>query len=120
MIEHYLVRHEYAATLMASGFARSTGEVGVALTVPGPGASNASTGILEAFTDSVPVLLITGQSDSKFYDKHPSKMFHGLDQMSFFRLVPMRMRSRMSSQLKLPAYNPLNMLSRTLESFTIW
>ena len=59
VIEHYLVRHEYAATLMASGFARSTGEVGVALTVPGPGASNASTGILEAFTDSVPVLLIT-------------------------------------------------------------
>ena len=87
VIEHYLVRHEYAATLMASGFARSTGEVGVALTVPGPGASNASTGILEAFTDSVPVLLITGQSDSKFYDKHPSKMFHGLDQMSFFKPI---------------------------------
>ena len=37
-IDHYLVRHEYAATQMADGFARSTGEVGVALTVPGPGA----------------------------------------------------------------------------------
>jgi len=57
------------------------------LTVPGPGASNASTGILEAFTDCVPVLLITGQSDSKFYTKDPSKMFHGLDQMSFFRAI---------------------------------
>ena len=42
-IDHYLVRHEYAATQMADGFARSTGEVGVAITVPGPGASNAST-----------------------------------------------------------------------------
>ena len=84
-IEHFLVRHEYSATHMADGFARSTGEVGVALTVPGPGASNASTGILEAFTDCVPVLLITGQSDSKFYTKHPSKMFHGLDQMQFFK-----------------------------------
>ena len=87
VIEHYLVRHEYSATLMADGYARSTGEVGVALTVPGPGASNASTGILEAFTDCVPVLLITGQSDSKFYTKHPSKMFHGLDQMQFFKPI---------------------------------
>ena len=43
-IDHYLVRHEYAATQMADGFARATGEVGVAITVPGPGASNASTG----------------------------------------------------------------------------
>jgi acetolactate synthase-1/2/3 large subunit len=84
VIDHYLVRHEYAATQMADGYARSTGEVGVALTVPGPGASNASTGILEAFTDRVPVLLITGQSDSRFYTRDPGKMFHGLDQMSFF------------------------------------
>ena len=86
-IDHYLVRHEYAATQMADGFARSTGEVGVALTVPGPGASNASTGILEAYTDCVPVLLITGQSDSRFYDKHQAKMFHGLDQMKFFEPI---------------------------------
>ena len=83
-INHFLVRHEYSATLMADGFARATGEVGVAITVPGPGASNASTGILEAFTDCVPVLLITGQSHSDFYSRHPSKMFHGLDQMRFF------------------------------------
>ena len=84
VIDHYLVRHECAAAQMADGYARSTGEVGVVLTVPGPGASNASTGILEAFTDCVPVLLITGQSDSEFYTKDPNKMFHGLDQMSFF------------------------------------
>ena len=84
VIDHYLVRHEYAATLMADGFARSTGEVGVALTVPGPGASNASTGILEAYTDCVPVLLITGQSDTAYSGRDPAKMFHGLDQMRFF------------------------------------
>ena len=83
-IAHYLVRHEYAATQMADGFARATGDVGVAITVPGPGASNASTGILEAFTDCAPVLLITGQSDTSLYSKAPSKMFHGLDQMRFF------------------------------------
>jgi acetolactate synthase-1/2/3 large subunit len=84
VIDHYLVRHEYAATVMADGFARSTGEVGVALTVPGPGASNASTGILEAYTDCVPVLLITGQSDTAYSGRDPAKMFHGLDQMRFF------------------------------------
>ena len=86
-IDHYLVRHEYAATQMADGYARATGEPGVAITVPGPGASNASTGILEAFTDCAPVLLITGQSDSSLYSKHPSKMFHGLDQMRFFESI---------------------------------
>ncbi len=87
VIAPYLVRHEYAATQMADGFARATGEPGVAITVPGPGASNASTGILEAFTDCSPVLLLTGQSDSRFYSKHPSKMFHGLDQMRFFEPI---------------------------------
>jgi acetolactate synthase-1/2/3 large subunit len=86
-IDHYLVRHEYAATLMAHGFARTTGDVGVALTVPGPGATNAATGLLEAFTDCVPVLLITGQSHSRFYKTDPAKMFHGLDQMSMFRPI---------------------------------
>ena len=86
-IKHYLVRHENAATLIADGYARSSGEVGVALTVPGPGASNASTGLLEAFTDCVPVLLITGQSDSSLYARDPSKMFHGLNQMRFFEPI---------------------------------
>lgn len=83
-IKPYLVRHEYSATMMADGYARATGDVGVAITVPGPGASNASTGILEAYTDCIPVLLITGQSHSETYSRHPSKMFHGLDQMRFF------------------------------------
>lgn len=86
-ISHYLVRHEYSATQMADGFARATGDVGVAITVPGPGASNASTGILEAYTDCIPVLLITGQSHSDSYNRHPSKMFHGLDQMRFFEPI---------------------------------
>lgn len=86
-INHYLVRHEYSATLMADGYARATGEVGVAITVPGPGASNASTGILEAYTDCIPVLLITGQSHTDFYSRDQSKMFHGLDQMRFFEPI---------------------------------
>ena len=86
-IDHVLVRHEYAASVMADGYARATGDVGVALTVPGPGASNASTGLLQAYTDCVPVLLITGQHESKHYRRDPSKHFHGLDQMSFFEPI---------------------------------
>ena len=86
-IDHYLVRHEYGATVMADGYARASGDVGVALTVPGPGASNASTGLLQAYTDCVPVLLITGQHDSRHYSRDPAKLFHGLDQMAFFEPI---------------------------------
>ena len=86
-IDHYLVRHEYSATIAADGFARATGDVGVAITVPGPGASNASTGVLEAFTDCVPVLLITGQSETRLYERDSAKQFHGLDQMRFFEPI---------------------------------
>ena len=86
-IDHYLIRHEYAAAAMADGYARATGEIGVALTVPGPGASNASTGLLQAYTDCVPVLLVTGQSESRHYTRDPGKLFHGLDQMRFFEPI---------------------------------
>src|SRR2546428_4543895 len=62
-IQHVLVRNEQAATMMAGGFARATGEGGVAVTVPGPGASNAATRIADALNDFQPVLLITGGFD---------------------------------------------------------
>jgi acetolactate synthase-1/2/3 large subunit len=86
-ISHYLVRNEQAATMMAGGFARASGEVGVALTVPGPGASNAATGIGDAFTDCQPVLLVTGGVERFMQHRDRSKMFHGLDQQSFFRPI---------------------------------
>lgn len=86
-IQHYLIRNEQAATLMAGGFARATGEVGVAMTVPGPGATNASTGIGDAFTDCQPVLLITGGFERFMDHRDRSKLFHGLDQASFFRPI---------------------------------
>ena len=55
-----LVRHEQAAVHAADGFARATGEVGVAL-VTGPGLTNAVTGIATAYTDSIPLVVISGQ-----------------------------------------------------------
>ncbi len=60
-ITHYLVRHEQGAVHMAEGYARSTGRVGVALVTSGPGATNAVTGIANAYMDSTPLVVITGQ-----------------------------------------------------------
>ncbi|HBO37092.1 MAG TPA: acetolactate synthase 3 large subunit [Pasteurellaceae bacterium] len=63
-IEHILVRHEQAAVHMADGYARSTGEVGCVLVTSGPGATNSITGIATAYSDSVPLVIITGQVPS--------------------------------------------------------
>jgi acetolactate synthase-1/2/3 large subunit len=60
-IEHVLVRHEQAAVHAADGYARATGEVGVALVTSGPGVTNAITGIATAYMDSIPMVIITGQ-----------------------------------------------------------
>src|ERR1043166_3653632 len=60
-ITHYLVRHEQGAVHMAEGYARATGRVGVVLVTSGPGATNAVTGIANAYMDSTPLAVITGQ-----------------------------------------------------------
>ncbi|WP_374320725.1 acetolactate synthase 3 catalytic subunit [Aquabacterium sp.] len=60
-IEHVLVRHEQAAVHAADGYARATGDVGVALVTSGPGVTNAITGIATAYMDSIPMVVITGQ-----------------------------------------------------------
>lgn len=60
-IRHILTRHEQAAVHAADGYARVTGRPGVALVTSGPGATNAVTGIANAFMDSVPLVVLTGQ-----------------------------------------------------------
>ena len=64
-IHHVLVRHEQGATHMADGYARASGQVGVAVATSGPGATNMVTGIATAMLDSSPVVCITGQVGSK-------------------------------------------------------
>lgn len=59
--EHILTRHEQAAVHAADAYARTSGKVGVALVTSGPGATNAITGIATAYTDSVPIVVISGQ-----------------------------------------------------------
>ena len=59
--DHILVRHEQGATHAAEGYARVSGEVGVALVTSGPGVTNTLTGIADAMLDSTPIVVIAGQ-----------------------------------------------------------
>jgi len=65
-LKHLLVRHEQAAVHAADGYARVTGKTGVVFATSGPGATNLVTGIANAYMDSVPLVLITGQVASHF------------------------------------------------------
>lgn len=65
-VKHILVRHEQGATHAADGYARATGKPGVVLVTSGPGATNAVTGIATAFMDSIPMVVISGQVQSRF------------------------------------------------------
>ncbi len=64
-IKHYLVRHEQAALHAAEGYARVSGKAGVAIVTSGPGACNTITGLANAYYDGTPLVLITGQVNSK-------------------------------------------------------
>lgn len=63
-LRHILVRHEQAAVHAAEGYARSTGRLGVVIVTSGPGIANTISGLLDAMSDSVPVLCISGQVPS--------------------------------------------------------
>ena len=58
---HVLVRHEQGGTHMAEGYAKTTGRAGTVLVTSGPGATNCVTGIADAYMDSVPLVVFTGQ-----------------------------------------------------------
>ena len=60
-LRHVLVRHEENAAFAAQGFARATGKVGVCMATSGPGATNLTTGLVDALMDSIPIVAITGQ-----------------------------------------------------------
>lgn len=64
-IHHVLVRHEQGAVHAADGYARASGKVGACLVTSGPGATNTVTGIATAYSDSIPLVVITGQVPTK-------------------------------------------------------
>src|ERR1700733_5784524 len=64
-IKHVLVRHEQNAAFAAGGYARATGKVGVCCATSGPGATNLTTGLVDAMMDSIPIVALTGQVSTK-------------------------------------------------------
>jgi acetolactate synthase-1/2/3 large subunit len=64
-IRHVLVRHEENAAFAAAGYARATGKVGVCCATSGPGATNLTTGLVDAMMDSIPIVALTGQVPTK-------------------------------------------------------
>ncbi|HEY2015084.1 MAG TPA: biosynthetic-type acetolactate synthase large subunit [Bryobacteraceae bacterium] len=64
-VRHVLVRHEENAAFAAEGYARATGRVGVCCATSGPGATNLTTGLVDAMMDSIPIVAITGQVSTK-------------------------------------------------------
>lgn len=69
-IQHILVRHEQAAVHAAEGYARVTGKPGVVLVTSGPGATNTITGIVNAYMDGFPLIVLTGQVSSELIGKN--------------------------------------------------
>jgi thiamine pyrophosphate-dependent acetolactate synthase large subunit-like protein len=84
MVRHVLARHELGAAWMADGYARAGGDVGVVVTVPGPGTSHAASAIGGAYTDCSRVLLISSRSESHWRGEFRRDLFHGLDQQRLF------------------------------------
>ena len=80
-------RHEQACAYMASGYAQTTGRLGVCTVVPGPGLLNAGAALATAFGCNTPVLCITGQIPSRFIGKGYGILHEVADQMEALRSV---------------------------------
>src|SRR5262249_59718162 len=80
-------RHEQAAGYMADGFARTTGEVGPFIVVPGPGVLNASSAVSTAYACNSPVLCITGQIQSDLIDVGRGLLHEVDDQVGMLRHI---------------------------------
>ncbi|MCP3986664.1 MAG: thiamine pyrophosphate-binding protein [bacterium] len=86
-IETISVRHEQAAVHAADGYARATGKLGVAIASTGPGTTNTMTGLYEAGFASSPVLLLTGQAESRFLGKGKGVLHEAENQLDMLRTV---------------------------------
>lgn len=86
-IHHVLSRHEQGAGFMADGYARATGKVGVAFVITGPGVSNIATAIGQAFSDSIPMLVVSSVNESWSLGKGAGRLHESKDQLDFTRPV---------------------------------
>ncbi len=111
-IRTVLIRNEQAGAFAADGYARVTGQPGVICTTAGPGATNALTGIGEAWADSVPVLLITGQVNHDRLRQECGN-YHEIDLESIFRPCTKYVGTVMDNQ-QIP-----NMVARAFQAMTV-
>ncbi len=81
-ITHVVSRHEGGAGFMADGYARVSGRIGVCLVITGPGVTNATTALGQAYSDSSPVLLISSQNDTEHMDRDVGALHQLKDQLS--------------------------------------
>ena len=92
-IRHILARHEQGAGFMADGYARATGKPGVALIITGPGITNVSTPVGEAFADSSPVVIISSQVERPYAGKMRGNLHDIRDQSGLMSVVTKRSTS---------------------------
>ncbi|MFQ5855962.1 MAG: thiamine pyrophosphate-binding protein [Anaerolineae bacterium] len=95
-IRYVPTQHEQAAAYMADGYARVTGRLGVCIATVGPGATNLTSGIAQAFVESSPVLALTGDIHTHHYGKGSSN-FHEIDQQALYRPI-----TKMSRRVERP------------------
>jgi thiamine pyrophosphate-dependent acetolactate synthase large subunit-like protein len=86
-INHILARHEQGAGFMADGYARASGKPGVAVIITGPGITNVATPIGEAYTDSVPVLVLSSNVEREWADKMLGHLHDLSDQLGVMAAV---------------------------------
>jgi acetolactate synthase-1/2/3 large subunit len=89
-IRHVLARHEQGAGFMADGYARATGKPGVALIITGPGITNVSTPVGEAYADSSPVVIISSQVERPYAGKMRGNLHDISDQSGLMSVVTKR------------------------------
>jgi acetolactate synthase-1/2/3 large subunit len=89
-VRHVLARHEQGAGFMADGYARATGKPGVALIITGPGITNVSTPVGEAFADSSPVVIISSQVERPYAGKMRGNLHDIRDQSGLMGVVTKR------------------------------
>lgn len=89
-IRHILARHEQGAGFMADGYARATGKPGVALIITGPGITNVSTAVGEAYADSSPVVIISSQVEREWAGKMRGNLHDLRDQTGLMSIITKR------------------------------
>ena len=92
-IRHIMARHEQGAGFMADGYARATGKPGVALIITGPGITNVTTPVGEAFTDSTPVVVISSQIERPHAGKMRGNLHDIRDQSGLMSILTKRSTS---------------------------